>query len=132
MVSPLAPTWPSSVQAAFCKHFGCAPEQFTRRAFRHCVYWHARLLAPVIGLLRPSFFGPDLDFIARVGQTGSWAEFTGELHDFNYTNRHGRAGPRGSLRLRVSGRRVRRLAAELFPPHAAPAAGQPKPTAEQA
>jgi hypothetical protein len=129
MVSTLAPTRPASFQEAFCKRFGCRPEQFARRAFRRCLYWHARLVAPVIGLLRPSFFTPDLDFIARVGQTGSWMEFTGELNDFNYTNRHGRGGMRSSLRLRVSGRRTRRLAADLFRPHAPPEARQPRPAA---
>jgi hypothetical protein len=133
MVSPFAPTWPASFQETFCKHFGCPPEQFTRRAFRRCLYWRARLLAPVIGLLRPSFFTPDLDFIARVGQARSWAEFSGELQDFSHTNRHGRGGTRGSLRLRVSGRNARRLAAELFPPRRPPEPGPPKPaTSKQA
>ena len=46
----------------FCQRFHCPLSEYEDRAFRKCLYWHARMLAPVVRRLKPDFFAEDLKF----------------------------------------------------------------------
>lgn len=106
--------WPDSFQAAYCARFQCGAGQFARRVFWRCLYPHAAPAARVLLWVWPRFFQMDFEGIAHLGQTLSWQEFNAELATLTYHNHLRRGSLRGLLRLRVSGRRMRRLAHELF------------------
>ena len=66
---------PGSFKAAFCDCFGCPPEAFQETLLRKCVRPPLRPVAALVRLLSPGFFGEDLEYLARVGQTTTWLEF---------------------------------------------------------
>jgi len=43
-----------SLKSLFCAKFGCSPTEYEERAFRKCLYWHARFPAPFWGPSMPS------------------------------------------------------------------------------
>jgi hypothetical protein len=107
---------PSQFKVLFCQRFHCDRTEFEERAFRKCLYWHARLLAPVLRRLRPGFFDKDLKFIRYLGAATDWEEAKVDITNFCLVNIGNPALGRRDLRLRVSGRKASRLARELFPP----------------
>lgn len=58
---------PSDLQSRFCEYYRCAPDQYVRRALSKCLYPHARLLLPVIGLIFPTHYARDESFIRGAG-----------------------------------------------------------------
>lgn len=105
----------SQLQALFCQRFHCAADEFEERAFRKCLYWHARLLAPLLRRLQPHFFDKDFQFIRYLGATTDWEEACTDVNNFYLVNAGKRSFARTDLRLRVSGRKASRLARQLFP-----------------
>lgn len=105
----------SQFQARFCRRFHCAADEFEDRAFRKCLYWHARLLAPLLQRLQPHFFDKDLQFIRYLGATTDWEEACIDINNFYLVNVGKPSFARRDLRLRVSGQKASRLARELFP-----------------
>jgi len=71
----------------FCQHFHCSPAEYEERAFRKCLPWHARLLAPVVRILSPDFFAADLSFIRDFGSVSSWREVHSDIGSFQEVNR---------------------------------------------
>ena len=51
-----------------CERFRCPLSEYDEQAFRQCLYWHAKLLAPVLRKLKPDFFREDLKFIRYLGE----------------------------------------------------------------
>jgi hypothetical protein len=101
-------------QALFCKQFGCPPAEYERLAFRKCLYWHARWLAPFARQLKPDFFLQDLKFLQELGAATGLRETKQEMLNFQDANMARRSFWRTGLKIRVSGRKAGRLARRLF------------------
>ena len=102
------------LQHLFCERFGCSEEEFEERAFRRCLYWHARLLAPALRFLNPGLFESDFRFIRYLGAATDWQEAKTDVNNFHVLNDGKPSFWREALRLRVSGRKATKLARELL------------------
>ena len=98
----------------FCERYKCSPSEYEERAFRKCLYWHARLLAPVLRLLSPGLFSADFKFINYLGETAGGREASAEALDFQDANRAKPNFLRTGLKIRVSGQKAASLARRLF------------------
>ena len=63
----------------FCEEHGCPTAEFEERAFRACLYWRARILAPLIRLIWPGYFNPDFEFIRYLAETPGRRDAMNEL-----------------------------------------------------
>jgi hypothetical protein len=102
------------IKSLFCERFDCPPAEYEDRAFRQCLYWHARLLTPVVRKLSPRFFAEDMKFIQELGLTSDWRAARSEVLSFQAENQSNSGFWRNSLRIRVSGRKAAELAQRLF------------------
>ncbi len=104
----------------YCAAHRCTAAQFQRRVFWRCLHRRAYPLAPFILLLNKSYFAPDLDFVAQVGQCTEmgkvWEQtrlyFTSPLH---------RRWLRRKADVRISAHKVINLAAGFLPAGNSPA-----------
>jgi hypothetical protein len=103
-----------SFKSLFCEKFECSPEDYEKRAFRKFLYWHARLLAPLVRIIHPGFFLEDFKFIHYLGDAVDTRQARVDVLDFKDVNRQRWRVLHGSLRVRVSGRKASRLALQLF------------------
>jgi hypothetical protein len=78
------------------------------------LFWHARLLAPAIRALRPDFFREDLKFIRYLGDALDARQAKVDVLDFKDIERKNWRLLRSGLRIRVSHRKARRLAFQVF------------------
>ena len=101
-------------QLLVCQWFNCPTSQYEERVFEECLYWHARLLAPVVRRLRPDFFAEDFKFIGYLGTSTGLREVSVDVANFRDANAGEQSFWRSTLRLRVSGRKASRLAQQLF------------------
>ena len=101
-------------QFLFCQRFRCPPSAYEARAFRKCLYWHAKLLAPVLRRLKPDFFAQDFKFIRHLGESTDLREVTVDVLNFRDVNLSRSTFWRSGWKIRVSGRKASRLARELF------------------
>jgi hypothetical protein len=102
------------LKTLFCKRCQCSLAEFEGRAFRDCLPWHARLLAPVIRKLTPTFFAKDFEFIKFLGAAVGSQDIQAEVGSFQDANRDKGGLFRRGLHIRVSGRKASALARELF------------------
>ncbi len=94
---------------------GCPEPAFEPRVFWACLPWHARLLAPVLGLVWRDYFSVDHALIGCIGSVRSMGQLNAELGDY-VVDRRNRGWWRRRARVRVSTQRVRRLArSHLWP-----------------
>lgn len=98
----------------FCHRFNCPASEYEEMAFRACLYWHARPLAPVLRRMKPDFFAEDFRFIRYLGEATSVREAKANAADFRDTNLARPSFWRSRLKIRVSGRKATGLAYELF------------------
>ena len=101
-------------QLLVCQRFHCPTSEYEERVFRKCLYWHARLLAPVVRRLNPDFFTEDFKFIRYLGESTSLRETNADLMNFRDANLGKPSFWRTTLKIRVSGRKANRLAQRLF------------------
>ena len=101
-------------QSLFCQRFQCPASEYEARAFKKCLYWHARLLAPVMRMLNRDFFTEDFKFIRYLGESTSLRETTADLMNFRDANLGEPRFWRTALKIRVSGRKASRLAQQPF------------------
>ena len=102
------------IKSLFCERFDCPPAEYEGWAFRQCLYWHARLLTPIVRKLSPRFFAEDMKFIQELGLTNDWRGARSEVLSFQEENRANSSFLRNSLKIRVSGRKAADLAQRLF------------------
>ncbi len=107
-----------TLQARVCAARRWRAEEFGRRLFWHCLHRRAVLLVPVVRLCDAEYFAPDRELLARAAGVRSWPELREEIHDFTTDPRNGR-WLRQHGRLRVSTRRLQRLAREFLAPASA-------------
>jgi hypothetical protein len=101
-------------KSLFCQKFKCPPEDYEERVFRKSLYWHARLLAPVMRAIQPAFFVEDFNFIRYLGDALDARQAKVDVLDFKDTDRKNWRLLHTGFRLRVSHRKARRLAFRLF------------------
>ena len=101
-------------QYLFCQRFGCQPSEYEARAFKECLYWHARFLAPIVRRVKPDFFEEDSRLVSHLGRATSLPEVDGEIQRFRHAGGKELSFWRMTLRLRVSSRKASRLAHELL------------------
>ena len=109
-----APVARQQLQSLFCQRFHCQAPAYELRAFRKCLYWHARLLAPALRRLLPGFFAEDLKFIRNLGESTGVRDADVDILNFHDVNLGNPAFWRTGCKIRVSGRRASRLARQLF------------------
>ena len=101
-------------QSLFCQRFRCPLEKYKGRAFRKCLYWHAKLLAPVLRRLHPDFFEDDIKVIRSLGEATGMRDAEVDILNFHDANLGHPSFWRTGFKIRVSGRKAGRLADELF------------------
>src|SRR5579862_5449682 len=101
-------------KSLFCERFGCPPEEYEERAFRKFLYWHAKLLAPVVRLVNRDFFKDDFQFIRYLGEAADSRQAKVDVLDFKDLDRKHWRLLHSGLNIRVSGRKARRVAFELL------------------
>jgi hypothetical protein len=98
---------------AACRKFRCSPEAYSEAVFWHCLHPHAVPFAKIIRRLSSGFFARDFELIRYLANTTDVKEFRKEVEDFRYYNPVSGL-MRGMMRIRVSGLRLLKLAAELL------------------
>jgi len=98
----------------FCERFKCSPEEYEVRVFRKTLYWHAALLAPVIRLIWPSFFDEDFKFIRYLGDAMDARQAKVDVLDYKDSDRKHWRLLHSGFRIRVSHRKARRIAFQIF------------------
>ena len=101
-------------QFLVCQRFHCPSSEYEARAFRKCLYWHARLLAPVVRRLNPDFFTEDFKFIRYLGASTDLREAGVDLMNFRNANLGKPSFWRTTRKIRVSGRKASCLARRLL------------------
>jgi hypothetical protein len=107
------------LRSLFCEQFACPLAEFEERVFRQCLYPHARIIAPLLRSLNPSWFQRDLLFAHYFGNAKNGQEITTEIDHLCYQDRIHPRFSRNTLRLRISGRKAHEIAVKLlqsFPP----------------
>jgi hypothetical protein len=110
-----APVVTQEFKTLFCEAFNCPPAEYEERAFRMCLPWYARWLAPVFRKANADFFAEDFRFLRYLGAATDGREANAEVMAFQDTNRAKGSFLRIGLRIRVSGRIAAGLAQQLFP-----------------
>jgi hypothetical protein len=108
------PVAKQNFQLLVCQKFGCPPSEYEEKVFRKCLYWHARLLAPVVRRVTPDFFMEDFKFIRYLGDSTGLREINADLMNYRDANLGNPSFWRTGLKIRVSGRKASKLAQLLF------------------
>lgn len=96
----------------YCVVYRCEPSEFVRRVFCSCFSPKALLPAPLCAVMPPSFFRPERELIATLGDANSLAKFKEDLYYF--TNRRYLSWWRRKAGIRVSIRRLGDVAKACF------------------
>ena len=99
------PVAPQEFQSLFCQRFNCPTSEYDERAFRECLYWHARPLAPVLRRVKPDFFAEDFKFIGYLGEATGVREARANAADFQDANLGRRSFWRRRLKIRCRAER---------------------------
>jgi hypothetical protein len=97
---------------SYCRCFQVTESAFATSVFYKTAFAHFKPVAAVLLRFFPGLFREDFEMIRSLGETKTAAEFIRELNSFRYQRIRGR----DTLRLRVSGRRLLDLRAQLDPP----------------
>ena len=101
-------------KARFCGRFKCSESDYERRALRKCLYFHARLVAPIFSIVNPSIFDEDRKLIRYLGEVTESRDAIREVLTFQDSNMAHPSLMRTYLRIRASGRKAKALALDLF------------------
>jgi hypothetical protein len=78
------------------------------------LFWPARFLAPVVRIFNSDFFQEDFEFIRYLGDAADVRQAKADVLDFKDSDRKHWRLLHSGLRIRVSHRKARRLAFQLF------------------
>lgn len=101
-------------KTAFCERFEHPHENFENRVFWNALHPEMKPVALLIRWLRPSFFRSDLDCIRSIAHAESKEEVRAIINSLQYDPTFKRGFFRGVLRVRISGRRLTRLAGRVL------------------
>jgi hypothetical protein len=110
--APIALMPNCSFAARFCVHQGIPFEEFDEKVFTTCLYPAARQLRNLLSLNR-DHFAIDYEFVASVGRVTTIRDLDEVVRDFSDNGLNGGL-LRGALKLRVSARKLRRIAREYL------------------
>jgi hypothetical protein len=110
-----------SFASRYCAKHGLRHSRYEQVVLRHSLHRAAWLLYPLLAC-RPSYFATDRELIRIAGGCRTLWDFDTEAKDYS-VHPDNRGWLRGTLKLRLSARRLRRLVREVLPPD------QPVPTA---
>ena len=99
-----------NLRLAYCQKYRCDLRRFRRRMFWRCLYPHAVFLAPLLLLLEPTFFRPDLGLIDEVGEATSIDEVAADINGFVDTCQLNGGVLHQRLRIRISGKKLMQIA----------------------
>lgn len=118
-----------SFRQLYCEFSGHPPEEFEKRVLLSCLFWHAGIVGRVFWLIDRRYFQEDVDLLGFLAVTQDYEEFKREVANHRFEN-----PPKGILRnlfrIRLSGRRLLKLAAELFPEEEVPSPRQADDTTQ--
>lgn len=101
------------LQEIFCERFKCPPNKFEEKLFWMCVRPNVLWIAKICWIFYRRMFATDLEMLRQLGRTSTTRELRFELESFRHYH-----PPRGFLRrelkVRVSGRRLLKVASRLF------------------
>lgn len=103
-----------TLRELFCAQTKCTPAQFEGRVFWHCLYPHARVMAPLLLLLQRDFFSADRSLISRIADAQTMTFVREEVRDY-FWDSNNRGWLRRTANIRVSGQRVKDLARRFLP-----------------
>jgi len=104
----------NNFKSLFCERFRCAPDEYEPRVFGKCLYFHARLLAPLARLLSPSIFVEDVKFVRVLGRATDLEDARIDVANFKDSNRWVKGTLRRQFKIRVSGKKAMNLACEML------------------
>ncbi len=110
--APIPPSFPCFRDQAMAQ-WECDEQAYIRRVFWRTLPRMALPLAALVWLARRDFFARDFALIRELGQTRDATEFHILIEQFRDEAIRSGGWLRNALRLRVSGRRLRRLRWEL-------------------
>lgn len=112
---PTSPSMPERFFASrYCAKYGVLPKRYEQAVLRRSLHLGARLLYPLLAC-RPSYFAADRELVRAIGGCRTLWDFDTETLDFR-NHPDNRGWLRGTLKLRLSVRRLRRLVREVLPP----------------
>jgi hypothetical protein len=114
-VEPCQPGRPPKFAELFCSRFRCTTSAYQRRAFSELLYARARPIAPVLRVIKPSWFAEDLKFIRELGEATDLREALSCAATFQTINASSGNLLRRWLKIRVSGFKASLLAHCVFP-----------------
>ena len=97
----------------YCEKYRCKVENFERKVFWRCLYWHAWLLAPLLMFFTEDYFNADRELVLDVGACTNRQQVK-EVIDRYFTHPANARWVRLGGRVRLSSHAVRRLARELL------------------
>ena len=105
---------PYNFKTAFCARFEYRQEHFEKHVFWDAVHPAIKAVAFIIGFFRPSFFRSDLDCIRSIATAETKEEVRAIVSSLRFDPNFNRGFFRGFLRVRVSGRRLTRIAGKIL------------------
>lgn len=103
-----------NIKNAFCMKYVIPPERFDRAVFWRCVHERGSGIARVILFLYPGYFRRELQLIQQIGRYTEMSEVQGALQRYHKETQSDGGFIRRKLKVRLSGERLLRLAAELL------------------
>lgn len=100
-------------RSRFCRKYNCRPEAFERQILGRVLYLHMRPLALIMLAINRQRLQPEQVFVRQIARTATITQVLADVDFYNHkyvTN----SFLRGTLNLRISGRRVIRMAKELY------------------
>ena len=101
-------------KTAFCARFAHPQAQFEKAVFWNAMHPEMRPVAFLIHKLWPGFFHSDLDCIRSLAVTESKQEVRALIASLHYDPKFNQGFLRRVLRVRISGRRIMRLAGKVL------------------
>jgi hypothetical protein len=105
---------PSNFKTAYCARFEYPHDNFEKRVFWSAMHPEIKPVALLINCVWPGFFRSDLDCIRSVATAETKQEVRAIVNSLQYDPAFKRGFFRGFLRVRISGRRLTRLAARVL------------------
>jgi len=104
----------------FCERHNCPLSDYEERAFTMCLYWRARILAPLIRAIRPRYFEPDFELIRYLAKCRGRRNANNEVAAFMEAANSRGSFARRILCIRISARKARVLITGVFERHVEP------------
>ena len=98
----------------FCETFQCPPEKYEARALRRLLHDHAKFLLLLPRRTSSSVFRDDFKLLRDLGEAVDFREVAAMMDEFRLSTVLHRNLLRRTLKIRLSGRKIIRLAGEFF------------------